>query len=107
MNSRDDILSLLGLAAKAGKCKSGEFLTEKTVKENKAKLVVIAKDTSEASKKNYKDMCNYYNVPLIEYGTKEELGHAIGKEFRTSAAITDEGFSSGILKKVKAREDHR
>ncbi len=103
----DKILSLLGLAAKAGKAKSGEFLVEKTVKENKAFAVIIATDCSDSSKKNYRDMCAYYNVPLIEYGTKEELGHCIGKEFRASVAIIDEGFSKGIIKEATTREDNR
>lgn len=107
MNNHDNILSFLGLAAKAGKVRSGEFMTEKTVKERKARLVIIATDTSETSKKNYKDMCAYYHVPIYEYGSKEELGHAIGKEFRTSAVVTDEGFASGIIKKIQAREEHR
>ena len=57
----DKMLSLLGLAAKAGKAKSGEFLVEKTVKENKAYAVVIATDCSESSRKNYRDMCAYYD----------------------------------------------
>ena len=104
---KNEILSLLGLAMKAGKCVSGEFTVEKTVKDHKAKLVVIATDTSQASKKSYTDMCAYYHVPIIEEGTKEELGHCIGKEFRAALALTDSGFAEGIMKKVTQREDHR
>ena len=103
----DEVLSLLGLSAKAGKCKSGEFQVENTVKAGKAFVVIIATDTSEASKKNYRDMCKYYKVPLYEYGTKEELGRHIGKEFRASVAVTDEGFAKGIIKKVTSREENR
>ncbi len=104
---KNEILSLLGLAMKAGKCVSGEFTVEKTVKDHKAKLVVIATDTSQASKKSYIDMCSFYHVPIIEEGTKEELGHCIGKEFRAAVALTDSGFAEGIMKKVTQREDHR
>ena len=104
---KNEILSLLGLAMKARKCVSGEFTVEKTVKDHKAKLVVIATDTSQASKKSYKDMCAYYHVPIIEEGTKEELGHCIGKEFRAALALTDSGFAESIMKKVTQREDHR
>ncbi len=25
-------------------------------------------------------MCSFYHVPYYEYGTKEELGHAMGKK---------------------------
>ena len=104
---KSNILSLLGLAMKAGKCVSGEFTVEKTVKDRKAKLVVIAVDASAASKKNYKDMCTFYHVPLIEEGTKEDLGHCIGKEFRAAVAVCDTGFAEGIIKKATQREEHR
>ena len=36
---------------------------------------------------------------------KDTLGHAMGKEFRASLAILDEGFADGILKELKDRED--
>ena len=39
-------ISLVGLAAKAGKVVSGEFATEKAVKTQKAFLVIIAQDAS-------------------------------------------------------------
>ena len=37
-------VSLLGLAMKAGRLVSGEFLTEKAVKTGKAALVIVAED---------------------------------------------------------------
>ncbi|MBQ3515694.1 MAG: ribosomal L7Ae/L30e/S12e/Gadd45 family protein, partial [Lachnospiraceae bacterium] len=42
----DKILALLGLATKAGNVVSGEFMVEKMVKAGKAKLVIVATDTS-------------------------------------------------------------
>jgi len=97
----DRILSLLGLSAKAGKCKSGEFQVEKAVKENQAFVVIVAADASDASKKSYRDMCKYYKVPMYEYKSKEELGKCIGKEFRAAVAVVDEGFSKGIIKELE------
>ena len=35
---------------------------------------------------------------MYRYGDKETLGHFIGKEFRASLAVTDEGFAKGIRK---------
>ena len=57
-------LSLLGLAAKAGRVVSGEFATEKAVKAGKARLVLVAGDASDNSKKKFSDMCAYYKVPI-------------------------------------------
>ena len=31
---------------------------------------------------------------------KEELGHSMGKEFRASLAITDEGFAKTLVKQM-------
>ena len=40
------VYSLLGLAAKAGRLKSGEFMTEQSVKDGKGVLVIVAGDAS-------------------------------------------------------------
>lgn len=103
----DGVLSLLGLSARAGKCKSGEFQVESSVKAGHAFLVILASDASNGSKKSYTDMCKYYKVPIYEYATKDELGHAIGKEERAAVAILDEGFAKGIIKKVTTMEENR
>lgn len=92
------VLSLLGLSAKSGNLVSGEFSTEKAVKEHKAALVVVAEDASDNTKKSFSNMCAYYHVPIIVFADKETLGHAIGKQFRASVAVTQDGFAKAILK---------
>ena len=101
MNKTDKVLSMIGLCTKAGKIKSGEFAVEKCIKEGKAQLVVVAADASEATKDGYRDSCEYYKVPIRIYGTKEELGIACGKEFRTAIAITDTGMAETVIKKME------
>ena len=93
---QDKILSMLGLAQRAGKIKSGNFTVEQSVKGGKSQLVVIAGDTSEASKKNLRDMCSYYETDCVEYSAKESLGHALGKEFRSVVSVEDAGFAKKI-----------
>ena len=90
--------SSISLAMKAGFVASGEFLTEKAVKEGKAKLVIVAEDASVNTKKKMSNMCEYYQVPILFLGTKVELGHIIGKEFRASVAILNQGFAEMIQK---------
>ena len=96
------VFSLLGLAAKASRTASGEFMTEKSVKSGKARLVIVGTDASENTKKNFRDMCEFYRVPYYEYGSKEELGHAMGKEMRASLAVTDSGFAKSIRSCLEA-----
>ena len=98
MDNRGKIFGMLGLAAKAGKVQSGEFSTEKFVKSGKAFMVIVSEEASDNTKKMFQNMCTYYKVPYYEFGGKEELGHALGKEMRASLAIQDEGFSKAIVK---------
>ncbi len=93
----DKALQMLGMAQRAGAVASGGFMTETSVKEGKAFLVVIAEDASDNTKKDFKNMCDYYNVPIRFYKTRDELGHCIGKEFRASLAVTNEGLADSII----------
>ena len=103
--TNEKVLSLLGLAARAGKVKSGGFSTENEIKALHAYLVVLAADASDNTKKKFTDMCSWYKVPLeVLSCSKEELGHRIGKEMRTSAAVTDEGFAIALLKLIRNRQ---
>ncbi len=95
------ILSLVSLATKAGKTASGEFCTEKEVKTGVAELVIVAEDASDNTKKKFKNMCDFYEVPIYFYGDKDTLGHAMGKEFRATLAVTDAGFAKGIVKHLE------
>lgn len=97
---QDKVLALIGLATKAGRTASGEFMTEREVKSGRAALVIVAGDSSENTKKKFRDMCEFYKVPIYFYGDKDALGHAMGKEFRASLAVLDEGFAKGIRKQL-------
>ena len=94
----DKILSYIGLASKAGRSVGGEFSVEKAIKEKKARLVIVATDASDNTKKNFNDSCTFYKVPIIIYGTKDDLGKATGNQFRASVAVLDDGFAEAILK---------
>ena len=91
-------MSLISLATKAGRTASGEFCTEKEVKTGMAELVIVATDASDNTKKKFQNMCDFYEVPIYFYGDKDTLGHAMGKEFRATLAVTDAGFAKGIRK---------
>lgn len=98
---QDSILSMIGLARKAGNVVSGEFSTEKAIKERKARLVVVADDASDNTKKLFTNKCTYYNIPLYFYSDKDNIGRALGYEIRTSLAVTDEGFANALVKKFQ------
>lgn len=98
--NKQKVLSLIGLAMKAGKIASGEFSTEKAVKTKDGYLVIVAATASSNTKKKFQNMCSYYEVPIYFLGEKEEIGKAIGKEYRASLAVLDENFAKAIEKQL-------
>lgn len=100
MHDRQKVFGMVGLATRAGKTVSGEFSTEKAVKTGKAWMVIVAEDASGNTKKKFTNMCTYYKVPIYCFGTKDELGHAMGKEMRSSLAVVDQGLAGAIVKQM-------
>lgn len=100
MGSRSKVFGLLGLATRAGKVQSGEFSTEKSVKSGRSSMVIVSEEASDNTKKMFRNMCTYYKVPYVEFGGKEELGHAMGKRYRASLSVEDSGFSGAIMKEL-------
>lgn len=96
----DKVLSMLGIAAKARAVASGEYQTEQAVKSGLAYLAIVAEDASENTKKMFRNMCGFYKTELVFYGDMEKLGHCIGKQFRASLAVTDEGLAEAVKKKL-------
>ena len=92
------VYSLLGLATRGRNIVSGEFMTEKAVKEGTAYLVIVGEDASDNTKKMFQNMCHFYQVPVYIFGKKNELGHAMGKELRASLAVTDSGLAKSLVK---------
>ena len=49
----------------------------------------------------FRNMCSFYQVPMYLYESKETLGRAIGKQYRASLAVLDEGFAKSLIEKLK------
>lgn len=95
------ILAYFGLGTKARLIASGEFSTEKAVKAGMACLVIVAEDASDNTKKMFRNMCTFYKVPIYFFGEKAQLGHAMGKQIRSSLALLDQGLAGAIEKQLK------
>jgi len=98
MSDMKKVLSYLGLAQRAGMLVSGEFMVERALKDGDAKVVIIGMDASENTTKKFINACDFRSVPYRVCSSKEELGHAIGKEIRVVCAVIDNGFAQAILK---------
>ena len=93
---KNRILYMISLCQKSGNIVSGEESCEKAIRTESAKLIIVAQDASENTKKKFKNSSEFYKVPIYFFSDKEELGHTIGKMFRAVLVITDEGLSSRI-----------
>lgn len=99
--AKKKVLSYIGLGTKAGNIVSGEFSTEKAVKNGTAYLVIVADDASDNTKKMFDNMCSFYQVPMYLFGDKQVLGHSMGKEFRASLAFLDKGLAKATCKQLE------
>lgn len=89
------MLNLLGLAMRARKIVSGEDLTVQAIRSNQAEVVFLAKDAGKNTQKKIKNKCIFYNIPVFDCFTAEEITQAIGKP-RMVLGILDKGFASRI-----------
>ena len=96
LTDKNKVFSLIGLATRARRVVSGEFSTEKSVKSGRSHMVIVSEEASDNTKKMFTNMCTHYKVPIYLFGTKEELGHAMGQEFRASLSVEDAGFAKSL-----------
>ena len=101
---QNKILSILGIAMKGRNLVSGEFQTLDAVRKGYARLVIVAEDASDNTKKLFSDKCRSYQVPIRFFGTKEEFSNAIGKEsLRSSLGVCNAGLADAIMKQLDGK----
>lgn len=104
---QDKVLSLLGVCQRAGKVESGNFLCGEALTRGRAKLILIAGDAKENTRKDLENGCRSRGVPFRIYADKERLGHAIGKSMRSCAAITDDGLARNLIRVLDSQQGER
>lgn len=92
--------SFLSLIQKSGHISSGDDTVERDIKKHVCKLLVIAEDSSENTRKRFENMANHYGVEYIIFGTKKELGDSIGKGERAVISIRDGNLAKGFISKL-------
>ena len=92
-------LTLLGFASKAGKLQFGSAKTLEDIKKNRSRLIVLACDLSEKSKKEIMFFAHNKNVPVItlEEVTIDTLSASVGKKCGI-ISVCDQGFADSISK---------
>ena len=104
MEKNNKIYGLLGLARRAGKISFGTESSIETIEKKKAKLVIVAEDCSDRTKKNFKELCESFKVELRIIGTIELLSQSIGQVNKAVLVVKDENFAKEILKRIDGGE---
>ena len=94
---------MLGFAMRAGRVVVGTDLVIAAMRakgKNKARIVLVANDASEQTKKRLGFKAEFYKIPLYVADTAaDEFGGALGKSFSPVAlAILDDRFAEEIVK---------
>ena len=99
--SDKSILSLISLCVRAGLLKAGEEKCEKALRKGETKLVIISRDASGNTKKKFTNKARYYNVPVVIYGMKHELGKLTGAGVSASLCVTDHNLGGKIKNAIE------
>lgn len=102
--TNNKVLGLLGLSTKAGKVCFGRDACIDLIEKRKIKLMIVANDASDRTKKDIKFICDNNNTKIYFYETIENLSKAIGKTNKAVIGIKDENFAKQIEKIINGGE---
>ena len=108
MDSRNNILSLLGLSLRGSRLAVGEEPVEAAARARDARVLLLAADAADNTRRRTEHFadagqCMWIRVPF----TKEELGRAVGRSSVALLAVTDIGLASAIVHKLADLDPER
>lgn len=95
------VLSMIGLALKAGRVEIGEEPVGAAARAKKARVILVASDAAPASARRASSFaqagaCILLTIPA----SKDALGRALGRTSVAMAAVTDIGLAGAIVRKL-------
>ena len=102
MDSRNQVLSLLGLALRGGRLAVGEEPVEAVARARDARVLLLASDAADNTLRRVKHFaeagqCLWLRVPF----TKGELGQAVGRSAAAVVAVTDVGLAAAVVHRLE------
>ena len=88
---------LLGLARRAGGVVTGTEAVREALRDGKARLVLLAQDASPTQLEKVRRTLAGHPAPHLEWGTREQLGAAVGRESLASVAVTHPELAASML----------
>lgn len=99
-SGRSDALSLLGLAQRAGALVTGVEAVRHAMRKGEVKLLIVARDGSEAQQRKLIPLARARGVPRTSFGSMNELGAALGAGPLTAIGVTRREFAGEIEKRL-------
>lgn len=109
--ARQGAYTLLGFCQKAGRLVSGGDAVAKALLTGQVKILLIADDLAENSRKKLKITLGQLSkraaneLVIWQFGTKESLSIAAGRPARGIWAVCDGNFADGLDKKLELLRD--
>ena len=98
--ARRKLLGYMGFAARARKIVNGYNTCVFTMEKGKVRLLIIAEDLAENSKKKMIAAAGRLKVEYRVFGDSEEMSHMTGTAGKGIFGITDENFAKVISKEI-------
>lgn len=93
------IVNILKIANKARCLVVGEELVLKGIRNKSVLVCILASDAGINTTKRISDKSKFYNVPLINDLSGDDLEYILGKPGRKVLGVVDKGFAESILEK--------
>lgn len=93
----EKLLGYLGLATKAGKLVTGYNTCLDMIPRGKLKLIILAEDVGEKTKKRFEQKCESYGIEIRTGIDADSMSKACGKRSKGIFGITDKGFAGSII----------
>ena len=99
----EHILSMLGLALKAGRVEVGEEPTGAAARAKKARVIFVAQDAAPSSVRRAQSFARAGSTLCVTLPAgKDQLGRSLGRTSVAMCAVTDIGFAEALVKKLAA-----
>lgn len=99
----EHILSMLGLALKAGRVEVGEEPVGAAARAKKARVIFVAQDAAPSSVRRAQSFARTGSTLCVTLpADKDALGRNLGRSSVAMCAVTDIGFAESLVKKLAA-----
>jgi ribosomal protein L7Ae-like RNA K-turn-binding protein len=75
------------------------------IQKRKVKLIIVADDAADRTKRNFEIACKNVGIPIYFYGTIDTLSKAVGKPNKAIFGIKNQSFANEIIKLISGGEN--